>query len=45
MVVMLFAIFGKLEVFLWLAAIGAVTFAGVMVWIIRPAAVRIGPSA
>ncbi|HEX6949615.1 MAG TPA: CDP-alcohol phosphatidyltransferase family protein [Nitrospira sp.] len=44
-VVLLFAIFGKLEVFLWLAAIGAVTFAGVMVWIIRPAAVRIGPSA
>ena len=44
-VVLLFAMFGKLEVFLWLAAIGAVTFAGVMVWIIRPAAVRIGPSA
>jgi phosphatidylglycerophosphate synthase len=38
-VVLLFAVWGKLEVFLWLAAIGSLAFAGVMVWIIRPAAV------
>ena len=38
-VVLGFAIVGKLEVFLWLAAIGAIVFAGVMVWIIRPGAV------
>jgi phosphatidylglycerophosphate synthase len=38
-VVLLFAVVGKLDVFLWLASIGAVAFAGVMVWIIRPAAV------
>ena len=44
-VVLLFAIFAKLEAFLWLAAVGAVTFAGVMVWIVRPAAMRITPSA
>jgi len=44
-VVLLFAIFGGLEVFLWLAAIGAVTFAGVMIWIIRPAAVATRSSA
>lgn len=38
-VVLLFALFGKLEVFLWMAAIGSLGFAAVMVWIIRPAAV------
>jgi 1L-myo-inositol 1-phosphate cytidylyltransferase / CDP-L-myo-inositol myo-inositolphosphotransferase len=39
-VVLLFALFGKLEVFLWLAAVGSVAFAGVMVWVVRPTAVR-----
>jgi phosphatidylglycerophosphate synthase len=39
-VVLLFALFGKLELFLWLAAIGSMAFAGVMVWVVRPAAVR-----
>jgi 1L-myo-inositol 1-phosphate cytidylyltransferase / CDP-L-myo-inositol myo-inositolphosphotransferase len=38
-VVLLFAVFGKLEIFLWLAALGSVAFAGVMVWVIRPGAV------
>ncbi len=38
-VVLLFAVFGKLEVFLWLAALGSVAFAGVMVWVIRPGAI------
>jgi 1L-myo-inositol 1-phosphate cytidylyltransferase / CDP-L-myo-inositol myo-inositolphosphotransferase len=38
-VVFVFALFGKLETFLWLAAIGSLAFAGVMVWILRPAAV------
>jgi phosphatidylglycerophosphate synthase len=38
-VVLLFAVFGKLEVFLWLAATGSMAFAAVMVWVIRPAAV------
>ena len=38
-VVLLFAVFGKLEIFLWLAAIGSILFAGLMVWIIRPSAV------
>jgi phosphatidylglycerophosphate synthase len=38
-VVLLFALFGKLDVFLWMAAIGSLGFAAVMVWIIRPAAV------
>jgi 1L-myo-inositol 1-phosphate cytidylyltransferase / CDP-L-myo-inositol myo-inositolphosphotransferase len=37
---LLFALFGKLEVFLWLAAVGSVAFAGVMVWVVRPTAVR-----
>jgi phosphatidylglycerophosphate synthase len=37
-VVLLFALLGNLEVFLWLAAIGSLAFAGVMVWITRPAA-------
>ncbi|HEU4506196.1 MAG TPA: CDP-alcohol phosphatidyltransferase family protein [Nitrospira sp.] len=38
-VVLLFAVFGRLEIFLWLAAVGSVAFAGVMAWIIRPGAV------
>jgi phosphatidylglycerophosphate synthase len=38
-VVFVFALFGKLNTFLWLAAIGSLAFAGVMLWILRPAAV------
>ena len=37
-VVLLFAVIGKLDAFLWLAALGSVVFAAVMVWVIRPAA-------
>jgi phosphatidylglycerophosphate synthase len=44
-VVLLFAVLGKLEVFLWLAALGSVAFAGVMVWVIRPGAVSSKSSA
>ena len=38
-VVLLFALFGKLEWFLGIAAIGSMMFALVMVWVIRPSAV------
>lgn len=38
-VVFLFALFGKLEWFLGIAAIGSMMFALVMVWVIRPSAV------
>jgi len=44
-VVLLFAVFAKLELFLWLAAIGSMAFAGAMVWVVRPAAVRTRSSA
>jgi len=37
-VVFLFALFGKLEWFLWIAAIGSIGFALVMLWVIRPSA-------
>jgi 1L-myo-inositol 1-phosphate cytidylyltransferase / CDP-L-myo-inositol myo-inositolphosphotransferase len=39
MVLLLFALFGKLEWFLWIAAIGSIVFALVMLWVIRPSAV------
>jgi phosphatidylglycerophosphate synthase len=38
-VVFLFAVFGKLDWFLWMAAVGSIVFALVMVWVIRPSAV------
>jgi phosphatidylglycerophosphate synthase len=38
-VVFVFALFGKLEWFLGIAAIGSIVFALVMVWVIRPSAV------
>ncbi|HET7909845.1 MAG TPA: CDP-alcohol phosphatidyltransferase family protein [Nitrospira sp.] len=38
-VVLVFALVGQLEVFLWLAAIGSLVFTGLMAWILRPAAV------
>ena len=44
-IVFLFALLGKLEAFLWLAAIGSLAFAGVMIWVLRPAAIASKPSA
>jgi phosphatidylglycerophosphate synthase len=43
-VVMLFALFGKLDAFLWIAAIGSMVFAAVMVWIVRPSAIFVRSS-
>lgn len=43
-VVFLFALLGRLDAFLWLAAIGSLGFAAAMLWIIRPAAVATRPS-
>lgn len=39
-VVLLFALLGKLGWFLWMAAAGSLAFAGVMLWVIRPSAVK-----
>ena len=41
-IVLLFAVFDKLDWFLWMAAIGSMVFAGTMLWITRPSAV-VGP--
>ncbi len=38
-VVLLFALLGKLEWFLWMAAAGSIVFAALMVWVIRPSAI------
>ena len=38
-IVLLFAALGKLDWFLWMAAIGSIGFAGVMLWVLRPSAV------
>lgn len=38
-VVLLFAVFGKLDWFLWMAAIGSVVFAMIMMWVVRPSAI------
>lgn len=38
-IVLLFALLGKLDWFLWMAAIGSIGFAGIMLWVIRPSAV------
>lgn len=37
--VLVFALLGKLDWFLWMAAIGSMAFAGIMLWVIRPSAV------
>lgn len=37
-VVLLFALLGRLEWFLWMASIGSIVFAALMVWVIRPSA-------
>jgi len=38
-IMVMFAVLGKLGWFLWMAAIGSVVFAGIMLWVIRPSAV------
>ncbi len=38
-VVLLFALFDRLEWFLWMAAIGSAVFSVIMLWVIRPSAV------
>jgi 1L-myo-inositol 1-phosphate cytidylyltransferase / CDP-L-myo-inositol myo-inositolphosphotransferase len=38
-IVLIFAVFGKLDWFLWIAASGSIVFALVMLWVIRPSAV------
>jgi len=38
-IVLLFACVDKLEWFLWMAAIGSMTFVAVMLWVLRPSAV------
>ena len=38
-VVLVFAFLGKLEWFLWMAAVGSMVFACVMVWVLRPSAI------
>ena len=38
-VVLVFAFLGKLEWFLWIAAIGSIVFAVIMVWVLRPSAI------
>jgi hypothetical protein len=42
-IVLLFAVFGKLEWFLWIAAIGSMVFAAVMLWIVRPSGIFLKP--
>jgi phosphatidylglycerophosphate synthase len=37
-VVLLFALLGRLDWFLWMAAAGSLVFAGIMLWVIRPSA-------
>jgi phosphatidylglycerophosphate synthase len=37
-IVLLFALLGKLDWFLWMAALGSLAFAAVMLWVIRPSA-------
>jgi 1L-myo-inositol 1-phosphate cytidylyltransferase / CDP-L-myo-inositol myo-inositolphosphotransferase len=37
-IVLIFAAIGKLDWFLWMAAIGSVVFSIIMLWVIRPSA-------
>lgn len=41
---LMFAVLGKLDVFLWLTAAGSLVFAGIMLWVIRPSAVTVAKS-
>ncbi len=38
-VVLAFALLGRLELFLWIAAIGSAAFALIMVWVVRPSGI------
>lgn len=38
-IVLIFALLGKLHWFLWMAAIGSIVFAMIMVWVLRPSAI------
>jgi phosphatidylglycerophosphate synthase len=38
-VILAFALFGKLDLFLWIAAAGSLVFALAMVWVLRPSAI------
>jgi phosphatidylglycerophosphate synthase len=38
-IVLIFALLGKLDWVLWMAAAGSLAFAGIMLWVIRPSAV------
>lgn len=38
-IVLIFALLGKLHWFLWMAAVGSIVFALIMVWVVRPAAI------
>ena len=42
-IVLLFAVCAKLEWFLWIAAIGSMVFAAVMLWIVRPSGILLRP--
>ena len=37
-IVLIFAVFGKLDWFLWIAAIGSAVFSLLLFWVIRPSA-------
>ena len=37
-VVLVFALLGMLDWFLWMAAVGSLVFAGIMLWVVRPTA-------
>jgi hypothetical protein len=37
-IVLVFAVIGKLDWFLWMAAIGSMVFSLLMLWVIRPSA-------
>ena len=41
---LIFALFGRLDWFLWMAAAGSLIFAGIMLWVLRPSAVTITKS-
>ena len=41
---LIFALFGRLDWFLWMAAAGSLIFAGIMLWVIRPSVVTITKS-
>jgi 1L-myo-inositol 1-phosphate cytidylyltransferase / CDP-L-myo-inositol myo-inositolphosphotransferase len=38
-IVLIFAVLGKLDWFLWMAAAGSIVFAMIMVWVLRPSAI------